>query len=236
MSTSLITPKRKNQKRESYNGKRLTWQMREFVDHLLTDIAMNPVEAARKVNYENPHSAASKLLRNPLVKAYLRAEMSQRQERCRSTAADTIRYLELAVFHDPLKYFSPGGKGGGFLIKPEDLENVPSEIRSLIEECETQEIETEHSTIRMCRVRFVSKTKMAEYLCKHHGVFEKDNRQQSRPVLDISQLYERPVIVDEVEEMIANPEPPLIIDHSTQTPVGYSVDELTEEPQEASDD
>ncbi len=233
MATSLISPKKrgvpKRQANKSYNGKRLTWQMEEFCFHLMADVQRNGVRAAEKAGYKAPHVAATKLLKNRLVRARLGKEKMMREKEARKTAADVIQYLETAVFFNPLKYFSPGGNGG-WTIKAEDLEALPEAIGALIEECEDRTIETRDSTIRMCWVRFVSKTKMVEFLAKHHGLFEKDNRQKC--LIDLSQLCEDPEIDDPVERLIKNPEPRRIADAKPVEPVKpvkYSVADLVED-------
>ena len=227
MATTLIEPKKRGVKPGTLN-----WQMEEFCNNLLTDPKHDGQAAAEKAGYANPGQAAAKLLKNPQVRARLGKEKHLRQERMRKTADEVLEYLEIAAFFNPLKYFSPGGRGGGWLIKEKDLKELPDEIGQLITDVEIQEIETAKGSMRLCKVRFVNKNLMIELLAKHHGLFEKDNEQQKgKYVVDLSQLYKRDVIPDTVEALIANPEPPRKIEAKIEEPLpkpAYTVDELTE--------
>ena len=234
MSTTLI----KNRKRAVKGVKEeLTWQMQNFCDYYLADVAMDGKVAAKKAGYPYPSQAACRLLKNKAVQAYLGRQKQMRQERTRRTADEVLTFVDYAAHFDPLEFFSPGGGNGGFLIKPEELKNVPKHVRQLITECDAKEVETEQGCVRMLRVRFMDKDKMTELLMKHHGLFEKDNSQQNKLLVDLSQLYKRPATQpDPVEQLIAKPEPPRkieakMIDSETLKPVKYSVAEIVDDPE-----
>lgn len=64
-------------------------------------------------------------------------------------------------------------------------------------------------------------------LSKHLGLYEKDNEQKPKAVFDLSQLYQRPAIVDPVEAAIARASEPAKIGEVVEPPkLIYDVDEF----------
>lgn len=140
---------------------KLTDQMRKFCYNLLGKAEWCPTEAARQAGYAQPSTAAFKLLKKKDVQKFLGYINRKREEASQLKANDVFNYLRLALFFNPLEFFS-WDQDGFFLT---DLGDIPSEIGALIEGLD-YEGEEEGKPAKI-RVRFVSKTQALSIAMRH---------------------------------------------------------------------
>jgi phage terminase small subunit len=167
MGTTLI---KNRQNGSSLNG--LTSNQRAFVLELLADNLFNPTDAARRVGYKQPASAANQLLKNKKVQAALGKAQREREERCQLKADDVLNYLRTALFFNPLRFFTPTKDGKLEIMNPEE---VPEEIGRLIEKYSLKHKENEDgSTQTTIVVETLSKSVALGLAMKHTTVDKAD--------------------------------------------------------------
>jgi len=152
---------------------KLTDKQRAFVAEYVTD--MNATRAAIAAGYsaKSAASAACQLLdatRFPLVARAVKAALAEKELRAERKADDILRYIHVAMYCEPLRFFEPGDNGG-WLIDEDKLDQLPSHIGCLIEEVERRSIkigegENAHESTKLW-VKLVSKTSAMTLAPKH---------------------------------------------------------------------
>ena len=96
------------------------------------------------------------------------------------TQSDLLRELKNWAYSDITETIS---------LSPEDVKNLPIEIRRLITKYKRTQFTNDSGTTDVIELHFVSKEKAIELIAKHIGFFEKDNFQKKAEInLDLSGL------------------------------------------------
>ena len=166
MSTTLIKNHKNGISEDTFL--KLTNKQRMFVLELLASDTFSPTEAAEKVGYAQPSTAAYKLLRNPAIAKALGKAQRLREERCELKVDDVLDYLRRGLFLNPLDYFRPGKDGRWELTDPDSL---PPEVGRLIEKMDVKVEQGKDGTERSSfTVTLVSKTTMLTLALKYLGL------------------------------------------------------------------
>lgn len=176
MSTRLIKP-RKN----GCNLAKLPQQQLIFVMEMVADLSMDGTVAARKAGYKHPAVASCKLLSKPKIQAAIGKALRERLERCELRADAVLNYLQMALFINPLKYFTLS-RSGWWIVK--DVENLPDEVAQLVEKGRLNE-EGE------CEVLLVSHTEALRLAMKHIGAIDPTDKGVSTGGPNWEELYKQ---------------------------------------------
>lgn len=161
----------------------LTAKQERFCLEYMVDL--NATQAAIRAGYSAKSAEVDgcRLLRNAKVRRKIEALKMERQARTEIRADDVLRALYAIATVDPAAVFDAGGK-----LKP--IHEIPEHVRKCLASVETDELfegkgaDREHIG-RTRKIRFWDKPKALELLCKHLGLFEKDNSQQGATLTDI---------------------------------------------------
>lgn len=152
----------------------LTDQMKVFLLELQGDLNFNGTEAARKAGYKHPSVAATRLLKNPKIRAALGKALRERTERCELKADLILQEVAYCAMRDPLDLCDEEGR-----ISINDLREVPERIRRCIDgfkikrrvDAETGDIE---DTIEL---KLAPKLGSLELAMKHMGLMAADKKE-----------------------------------------------------------
>jgi hypothetical protein len=98
------------------------------------------------------------------VQGALGKAQREREERCELKGDDVINYLRVALFFNPLQFFTPCDEG--FFVK--DWKDIPEEVGRLVERMEVKEIVApDGSIIRGYKLWFLSKAIVLPLAMKH---------------------------------------------------------------------
>lgn len=204
---------------------KLTAKQRIFADAYVADPS-NLTKAAEEAGFAVPHVAGAKLMNrdeNPLVVAYVEAELAKRSERAKKSGDDVLQYIHTCMFFNPLRYFLPGSEGG-WEISKDMLKELPDHIACFIDSLETTTSEKTDSqgnvvsTETTYKIKFVSKV-AAMTLAAKHQLGDKVN-QNVKVTLNWDDLFksvtppglrsidpsEELFAQDDIEQVIANVE------------------------------
>lgn len=201
MGTSLIEPRKRGA-----NIKALPMKMRDFCLFLIGMTLWEPVEAARQAGYKAPNQAATKLMKDSRIQAFLGKKMREREERCLLKADDVLNYLRAGLFFNPLRLFQPTKDGKWLIQDPNDL---PEEVGRLIEKMKVKVVEREDgSTESVFEIELISKATLLPLAMKHLGIDGTHKVDlQGKISVDWDSLYDRPAIdVDSIEQAIEEAE------------------------------
>lgn len=152
---------------------RVTHRQQVFLNEWVKD--RNAIRAARIAGYPKPNVAANRLLdpkRCPLVYKAAQYAIAEEERHAKRSADDIRAYLCNILFFRPADYADPGEDGGWFM-DPDKYDQLPGDVKHLIESCEKKEFCRYNSdgqvVMRDVRlyIKFVAKTKALELLSKH---------------------------------------------------------------------
>lgn len=153
-------------------GKQLTPKQKKFCEEYLIDL--NGKQAAIRAGYSknSAEAIASENLRKPYVAAYLSERQKDLSKRTGVTQEDVIDEIKKVAF-SRMDGIVKNITGQTVLSKPwEDIdENTLAAIKEI------------HNTRDGIKIKLHDKLTALDKLCRHLGLFEKDNEQQ-RPVID----------------------------------------------------
>lgn len=171
MSSTLTEPT----KRETDLG-RLNDRELIFVNALAASGNFCVKDAAIAAGYvaRNAGQNGHNLLKKPRVRAALGKVLYDRLERCRITQDEILKYLEKALFFNPLHYFRPSEDGKAWIIT--DPESIPEEVGILIESLEIEQVEDSVGNVRSrFKVKLVSKSTALSLAMRHIGLDKEQN-------------------------------------------------------------
>lgn len=153
-------------------------RQQRFVDEYLIDL--NGKAAATRAGY-SPKSAvitASQLLAKPRIREQIDKVMAERSERTQITADQVVRELARVAFGNTKQIVSWGADG---IILRESSELTEDEAAAVasVEETKTG-----------LKVKQHDKVRALEALGRHLGIFEKDNKQKTPVILQLSEKDE----------------------------------------------
>ena len=142
---------------------KLTEKQKRFADEWLID--MNGTAAAIRAGYsvKSAEVTASKLLRNPKVRAYIDERMAELSRRTGVTQERIIRELARIAFLDPTKLVN--------MDKAELLDDATEDDRAAIAAVKVKTIPTQEGTGVEREIRFADKIKALELLGKRFGMW-----------------------------------------------------------------
>lgn len=153
-------------------------RQQRFVDEYLIDL--NGKAAATRAGY-SPKSAvitASQLLAKPHIRQQIDKVMAERSERTKITADMVVQELAKVAFGNTKQIVSWGADG---IILRESSELTEDEAAAVasVEETKTG-----------LKVKQHDKVRALEALGRHLGIFEKDNKQKTPVILQLSEKDE----------------------------------------------
>jgi phage terminase small subunit len=158
--------------RKSAKVSKLTAAQRMFCEHLAADDMFSTVRAARKAGYKNPKVMGSKLIKNPVVKAYLGKVLQDRIDGCRLTAEQVLEHLKNALFLDPLDLFELDNDG---TVSFKQLHKIPLEVRRCISKLDFKTTNFDDGTSQtQVRIETMSKDAAMKAAMQHLGILEPD--------------------------------------------------------------
>lgn len=142
---------------------KLTEKQKRFADEWLID--MNGTAAAIRAGYsvKSAEVTASKLLRNPKVRAYIDERMAEHSRRTGVTQERIIRELARIAFLDPTKLVN--------MDKAELLDAATEDDRAAIAAVKVKTIRGEETEMVEREIRFADKIKALELLGKRFGMW-----------------------------------------------------------------
>jgi len=168
---------------------KLTPMMRMFVVELLADPTFNGKNAAKKAGYKIPGNAANKLLKDRRIQAAVGKAIRQRAEKIGLDAESVLRYLETALFHNPLEYFTFKPGVGYTVINPDD---IPPEIGRLIDSIELKKFtDNDGNVTESYKVKLISKSTVLPLVMKHLGMLTDKQEIKQTIGIDLEQLYQQ---------------------------------------------
>lgn len=153
-------------------------RQQRFVDEYLIDL--NGKAAATRAGY-SPKSAvitASQLLAKPRIREQIDKVMAERSERTQITADQVVRELARVAFGNTKQIVSWGADG---IILRESSE---------LSEDEAAAVASVEETKTGLKVKQHDKVRALEALGRHLGIFEKDNKQKTPVILQLSEKDE----------------------------------------------
>lgn len=121
---------------------------------------------------------AIRWLKNPEIQKYLASIIAKRQERLECKADEAMIECRRIALADVADAFNEDGS-----IKA--IHDIPLDLRRCISSIEIEDIwegkgKNKVYVGRLVKIKFWSKDKNIEMLFKHHGLFEKDNKQNEK--------------------------------------------------------
>lgn len=176
----------------------LTAKQRRFVDEYLVDL--NATQAAIRAGYSErtAGSVGHDLLKKPEIAAAIQEAMRARGERTEVTADRVLQEAARLALFDPRRLFNADGSPKGILELDDDSAAAIAGLEVLEQ--------FEGSGKDRVFVGYLKKYKLAdknsalEKLFKHHGLYEKDNRQKTDPIAEFLASMSRsalPVVKDD---------------------------------------
>jgi phage terminase small subunit len=164
----------------------LTPKQQRFCEQYLVDF--NGTQAAIRAGYSSKGAfvRGSELLSNRKVSDYLADLIKEQSKRTGITADVVLKELHRIATTDVSDAFDDNGN-----LRP--IKDIPLETRRAIasveifEEYEGRGKERE-SIGQTKKVRFWDKVKALEHLCRHLGIFEKNNAQMGQSLSEITML------------------------------------------------
>ena len=174
MSSKLIQPSKRGA-----DINRLTAQQRVFVEALLNDPSFRPGLAAKAAGYKQPSTAASKLMNDKVVAAYIGKELYLRSQRNEVTADAVLRGLANIAFFNVHSVLDENGN-----IK--NLQDVDEDAAYAIESIEMTTREDQYGNVTTnTRLKFHSKMGALELLAKHLGMLHDKLKVEHSGSIDI---------------------------------------------------
>jgi phage terminase small subunit len=176
--------------------KKLEPRKRLFIQEFLKDL--NASQAAKRAGYskKTAYSQGQRLLKNVEIKKAIDAAMRKREEKTEITAARVLQEIAILAFSDLKDYIEINDDTGAVRAKGFDQmpPNASRALESITENRTVREDAKGEDSIINEKVTFKlhSKTAALEALCKHLGLFEKDNRQQFPANLTFRFVYAEP--------------------------------------------
>lgn len=135
----------------------------------------------------------SKIQRIPEVAQYIKAKQDEAKKALRTTHAVLLEELENWAYSDITETL---------LLTPEQLKELPEEIRRLITRFEstTRNYDDAGYSETVVKLWFVSKEKAMEMIHKHTGFYGKDNSQKSNVIIETRE--ERDAYLKKIQEKI----------------------------------
>lgn len=162
-------------------AKKLTPNEKIFADEWLVD--RNGIRAYRKAFKSCKSDAAAgvganKKLKKANVKAYIEARLEKISKKLEISTERVLQEDARIAYSDIGELFN-----GPTLIPPADL---PENVRRAVSSVKVTERKSgEDSFERVYEYKFWDKGRAIERLDKHLGVFEKDNKQKTDPLVDV---------------------------------------------------
>lgn len=173
MPSSLIQPTARGG-----NVDRLNPAQRMFVEYILADPQFNPTAAAERAGYKHASQAATKLMKQPTIRAAIGKALYERIHECKIEAAQVLRHLAEALYLDPMELFEVVG-GGVFKVK--SLDEVPPHIRRCITKLKGRtktytDREGGETTETFIEIELMSKDACLALAMKHLGLSGNDKQ------------------------------------------------------------
>ena len=111
-----------------------------------------------------------RILRNPKIQEYKTAKHSEAREILGTSHIEVLNELNNWLYADITELIG---------VAPEEIKNLPIEVRRLITEFEHTTTTFDGRTTDKIKLKFVSKEKAIDIVTKHIAFFEKDNLQQN---------------------------------------------------------
>ena len=163
--------------------RKLTLKQERFVDEYLIDL--NGTRAAIRAGYsaKTAGQIAEKLLRKVEIRELLAARMKERGERTAVTADRVLLEAARLALFDPRKLFNDDGSPKGI----HELDDDTAAAVSGIEVLEQFEGSGKDRVFvgYLKKYRVADKNSALEKLFRHHGLYERDNKQKSDPLTEL---------------------------------------------------
>ncbi|ARO89170.1 terminase [Nitrosospira lacus] len=144
----------------------LTLKQRRFAEEYCVDL--NATAAYIRAGYgarsNSAEAAASRLLSNVKVQKVIEEKQKEIAKRCEVTAEKVIREVSALAFSDVRKLFNADGS----LKAIHELDDATAAAIA--------SIEVDPAGVR--KIKVWDKNRAQEHLCKHFGLFDKDNSQK----------------------------------------------------------
>jgi phage terminase small subunit len=159
----------------------LSAKQQRFIEEYLIDL--NGTQAAIRAGYsvKTADRMASENLRKPDIQKALQEKQAARAERTQITQDKVLVEIARLAFNDPRRAFD----GNGNLLSIQDW---PDEVAAAISSIKVTEVKTGDSEIEtsLKEIKFWDKGAAQEKLCKHLGMYEKDNTQSQQAAASIA--------------------------------------------------
>lgn len=166
-------------------SRELTPVMKEFADkYALTLNATQAVRDTPGITTKHPQVAASRLMANEKVQAYIQELRREQQEKLGISQDRVLQELARMAYVDPGEMYDEFG-----CLKP--INEMPEDVRRAIASVETKEIFEQDGKKKKYvgdnkKVLLTAKEKALEMLARHLGMFEKDNKQSATNIIIVS--------------------------------------------------
>lgn len=152
-----------------------------FVEEYLIDL--NGTQAAIRAGYsaKTADRIANENLRKPDIQVLLQEKQAARSERTQITQDKVLIEIARLAFNDPRKAFDADGN-----MLP--VQRWPDEVAAAISAIKVTEVKTSDSETEtyLKEIKFWDKGAAQEKLCKHLGMYEKDNTQTQQATASIA--------------------------------------------------
>lgn len=153
---------------------KLTEKQLMFCKEYLIDL--NGTQSAIRAGYseKTANVTSSEYLAKPNIQAKIQELMAIRSEKVQITSDDVLRRL---------KYWLESDITEILCLSPEGIKELPKEFRQLITKIKHTKTSFDGVETEMIEATFVSKEKAMDWICRHIGFFEKDNKQSEVKVV-----------------------------------------------------
>lgn len=159
---------------------KLTDKQERFCQEYVIDFNATRSAIASGYSEKTAHSIGNENLMKPEIASRIQELKSVAVEKLDITHTDLLRELKNWAYSDITETIS---------LSPDEVKNLPIEIRRLITKYKRTQFVGESGTTDIIELHFVSKEKAIELIAKHIGFFEKDNFQKKTEInMDLSGL------------------------------------------------
>lgn len=153
---------------------KLTEKQLMFCKEYLIDL--NATQSAIRAGYSEKTAIVigSENLAKPNIQAKIQEFMSKRSEKIQITSDDVLRRL---------KYWLESDITEILCLTPKQIKELPKEFRQLITKIKHTKTSFEGVETEMIEATFVSKEKAMDWINRHIGFYEKDNKQSEVKVV-----------------------------------------------------
>lgn len=170
MGTTLVKPTEKKPRRAGKKLDELTGMERMFVEELLADKTFNATRAAEKAGYATPATAATKVLKKPIVQQLLGHRLQERIWRCEVDADRVLRELMAIGLFNPQDMFDEKGEMIDLLKLPPQVARAVRSVKVSYQESPDEE--GNFNMIKNVELQFWDKMAALQLLARHLGMLQ----------------------------------------------------------------